>query len=161
MHSSFNTSILFLLLISASSYTSFAQNIEVEIRCIRSSIGVIAIAVYQDNDSFKKDNPCLQKIINKKGLLNGVLITRLSIPPGTYGLAILDDENNDNKMNYNVVGIPKEGFGFSNYFHNGLKSPKFDVFRFEVGKNQNKKVICKMKYMYNKPKKSSKSINSI
>ena len=34
------------------------------------------------------------------------------IPPGTYALTILHDENSNGRMD-KLVGVPKEGFGFS------------------------------------------------
>ena len=50
-------------------------------------------------------------------------------------------------MDYNFLGIPKEGFGFSNYYHTGLTKPKLNSFAFEVLENKNTKVEVKMKYM--------------
>jgi uncharacterized protein (DUF2141 family) len=46
----------------------------------------------------------------------------------------LDDENSTGKMEYNMFGIPREGFGFSNYYHKGLLKPHFDAFSFSVKK---------------------------
>ena len=59
----------------------------------------------------------------------------------------MDDENFNGKMDYNFIGIPKEGFGFSNYYHSGLTKPKLKSFAFEVIENKNTKVEVKMKYM--------------
>lgn len=72
---------------------------------------------------------------------------KFDLPPGTYGLALLDDENNDDKMNYSFIGLPKEGFGFSNYYLSGLFKPKFEVFKFTVLKDQKQKVQMKIRYM--------------
>jgi len=36
------------------------------------------------------------------------------IPPGTYALVVIHDENMNGKLDTNWVGIPKEGYGFSN-----------------------------------------------
>ena len=60
---------------------------------------------------------------------------------------IMDDENFNGKMDYSFLGIPKEGFGFSNYYHTGLTKPKLNSFAFEVLANKNTKVEVKMKYM--------------
>ncbi len=37
-----------------------------------------------------------------------------NIPPGTYALAVVHDENMNGKLDSNWLGIPKEGYGFSN-----------------------------------------------
>ncbi len=36
------------------------------------------------------------------------------IPPGTYALAVIHDENMNGKLDTNWLGVPKEGYGFSN-----------------------------------------------
>ena len=38
----------------------------------------------------------------------------LDIPPGTYALAVIHDENMDGNLNAKRLGIPTEGYGFSN-----------------------------------------------
>lgn len=64
--------------------------------------------------------------------------------PGTYGVALLDDEDSDTKMDYGLV-MPKEGFGFSDYYHTGWSSPKFDDFKFEL--NGNKSIKIQIRYL--------------
>jgi len=48
-----------------------------------------------------------------------------SLPPGTYGVAVLHDENENRKLDRNFMGIPKEGFGFANNPHVGLSAPNW------------------------------------
>jgi uncharacterized protein (DUF2141 family) len=36
------------------------------------------------------------------------------VPPGRYGIVVIHDENENQKLDRNFFGIPKEGFGFSN-----------------------------------------------
>ena len=36
------------------------------------------------------------------------------IPPGTYALTVIHDENMNGKLDTNRLGIPTEGYGFSN-----------------------------------------------
>lgn len=61
---------------------------------------------------------------------NGVLTAQIELPKGTYGIAVLDDENKDSEMNYTFLGMPPEGFGFANYYHTGFSYPKFEDFKF-------------------------------
>jgi len=49
-------------------------------------------------------------------------------------------------MEYNFLGIPKEGFGFSDYYHTGITRPKFDDFRFTVVQGQDIKIKVRMRY---------------
>jgi uncharacterized protein (DUF2141 family) len=139
--------IYFLLFLFVGFLTVKAQNIEVVITGIRSTQGKIIIGIFKDNKSFQEEKPFLRKKFKKIKISKGEMTVKFSLDPGTYGFSLLDDENNDDKMNYSFIGIPKEGFGFSNYYHTGLTRPKFDVFKFVLNGNQNQKILMKIKYM--------------
>jgi len=124
-----------------------AQNTEVTFSGIRSSNGQIRLEVFIDEEGFENEKSVAIKHYKKINLINGTFTVKLNLPPGTYGLALLDDENNDDKMNYSFVGWPKEGFGFSNYYLTGLFKPKFEVFKFTVINGQNQNVHMKIRYM--------------
>lgn len=47
------------------------------------------------------------------------------IPPNDYGIVALHDENKNMKLDKNIFGWPKEGFGFANNPHVGLGAPGF------------------------------------
>jgi len=47
------------------------------------------------------------------------------IPPGTYALAVIHDENMDGKLDTNWLGIPTEGYGFSNDPKSSFGAPSF------------------------------------
>jgi uncharacterized protein (DUF2141 family) len=47
------------------------------------------------------------------------------LPPGEYGVAAIHDENSNHKLDRNLIGIPKEGFGFANNPHVALSAPGF------------------------------------
>jgi uncharacterized protein (DUF2141 family) len=51
----------------------------------------------------------------------------LQVPAGRYALVALHDENSNHKLDKNMFGIPKEGFGFSNNPHVVLTAPSFDT----------------------------------
>ncbi len=53
------------------------------------------------------------------------------IPPGTYALAVIHDENMNGKLDTNFLGIPKEGYGFSNGAKSLLGAPSFSAASFE------------------------------
>jgi uncharacterized protein (DUF2141 family) len=54
----------------------------------------------------------------------------LDIPPGTYALAVIHDENMDGKLGTNSVGIPTEGYGFSNDASALMGAPSFNAASF-------------------------------
>lgn len=47
------------------------------------------------------------------------------LPPGDYAVAAIHDENGNAKLDRNLFGIPKEGFGFANNSHVTFSAPAF------------------------------------
>ena len=55
-----------------------------------------------------------------------------SIPVGTYAIAVFQDKNDDGKLNTNLVGKPKEPYGFSQNSYGTLGAPAFKNVSFDV-----------------------------
>lgn len=141
--------VILLLGILSSSFSiiNTKHNVKVEITGVRTNHGKIVMGVYISSKRFeeKKDSKILS--IEKHGLVNQKLHYTFYLEPGTYGLSILDDENNNAKMDYNFVGMPKEGFGFSNYYHSGFSFPKFSNFSFTIEPGKEAHVVIKLRYI--------------
>jgi uncharacterized protein (DUF2141 family) len=60
-------------------------------------------------------------------------ILMAGVQPGDYGLVVLHDENKNMKLDRNVFGWPKEGFGFANNPPVGLRTPAFKQAELHVG----------------------------
>ena len=127
--------------------TSAPILISVIIKDIKTPNGQILMGIYKDDVSFDKEIAYKKVQALKTKISNGILLVEVKLEPGKYGISLMDDENFNGKMDYNFIGIPKEGFGFSNYYHTGLTKPKLKSFLFEVIENKNTKVEVKMKYM--------------
>ncbi len=138
--------VCFLLIFFFNTTDIFGQTVEVEITDIRSGKGKIIIGVFRNQEQFKNENSILEVTISKEGMINGKVSTIIELPPGIYGISVLDDENGNGEMDYNFLGIPREGFGFSNYYHTALRRPVFENFKFELKKSQRKKIHVKMNY---------------
>lgn len=121
------------------------HNVIVVIEGVRSENGKIVLAVFKDQEGFKTRNP-IKRIELKKAELDGNEI-QLSLDEGIYGISVLDDENNNNRMDYNFIGMPKEGFGFSNYYHKGLSKPHFDKFKFEINNRKVELIEVRLRYI--------------
>ena len=124
-----------------------AQDVEVIITGIRAEKGQIVIGVFKDNESFRKEESFLEKRFVKNGISNGQMRVKFSLEPGIYGLSLLDDENSDGKMEYNFARLPKEGFGFSDYYHTGLTRPKFDSFKFSIDQSKKRTITVRIRYL--------------
>jgi len=144
-HKLISLNIILLVLLQATSLR--AQNVEVTITGIRSEEGKIAVGVFLDEESFRTEKAFLEPRFPKKEVKDGTITFSLSLEPGVYGLSVLDDENSDGRMEYGRLGIPKEGFGFSDYYHTAFARPKFDSFRFTVERDKVKKITVRMRYI--------------
>ena len=124
-----------------------AQNVEVIIKGIKSEKGQILIGVFKDQATFETEKAFLSKSFPKAGIVNGEMKVHLTLEPGTYGLTLLDDENMSSLMEYNFIGIPKEGFGFSDYYHTGITKPKFEQFRFQIKENEKRVITIRIRHI--------------
>lgn len=55
------------------------------------------------------------------------------IPPGRYSVVVIHDENENQKLDRNLFGIPKEGFGFANNPRVVFAAPSFQAASVAVG----------------------------
>jgi uncharacterized protein (DUF2141 family) len=137
---------LLLLLIFSSCLSLFSQALVVEVSGIRSKSGVIRLALFTDQAGFKAEKPFLARSYEKIKLLDGKLTLQVdSIAPGMYGIALLDDENRDGRLDYRLI-LPKEGVGFSYYEQHGFHRPVFDDFSFSLKKNVTLRIPIRLTY---------------
>jgi uncharacterized protein (DUF2141 family) len=54
------------------------------------------------------------------------------VKPGTYAVSVMHDENGNQQLDKNFLGIPKEGYGVSNNHTHALGAPNWDESKFEV-----------------------------
>jgi uncharacterized protein (DUF2141 family) len=52
------------------------------------------------------------------------------IPPGTYAIAVIHDENTNGRLDTNVFGVPTEGYGFSKDAKGLIGVPSFPAASF-------------------------------
>jgi uncharacterized protein (DUF2141 family) len=124
-----------------------AQTLEVHILNIRNTKGQICAAIFADQTGFKTEKPCWKQVCSKKNIQHGELHIQIPFRAGEWGFSVLDDENNTCKMEYNFIGIPLKGFGFSGYYLKGLHRPVLKDFSFTLAKNETKMIIVRMKYL--------------
>lgn len=54
------------------------------------------------------------------------------LAPGSYGVLAMHDENDNGRLDTNLLGMPIEGYGFSNNPRT-MRKPTWDEGRFELG----------------------------
>ena len=133
MHHKFShliASILFLSLFS--SFKPVAEEgIKITVTKLRSNNGNVLVSLFKDgvgypDDATKAFRKTKLSITDKKA---SVLFS--SLPSGVYSVSILHDVNDDQKMNKNGLGIPKEGYGFSNNVMGAFGPPSWSKSSFK------------------------------
>lgn len=107
--------------------------INVVVDGVRNGNGLIAVTLYADNS---------RKFLAKGGSLyvgrinasSGTTRTCIHVPnPGVYAIAVYHDENGNRKIDRGgVLGIPTEGFGFSNNPPTIASLPSFRSVRLNI-----------------------------
>ena len=142
---------LFAVLVFANPAAALAQSsscpgIHVNILNIRNSTGTIACALFESPDGFPIEflhyatNIMVIKIRDAQARCDF-----LSIPPGTYALGVVHDENMNGKLDTKWLGIPREGYGFSNDAKAFLSAPSFSKASFPYG-GQDMELTIKLQY---------------
>ena len=115
--------LLFLLLLLPC--IGISQNtLSVQVEGVRSDAGYIMLAVYDQADSFLKNGKAIMGVRAKA--VSGITEVHIDdLPEGEYALAIYHDENGNEELDTNWLGIPKEPLGFSNSKMKTFGPPKF------------------------------------
>jgi len=120
--------------------------IHVKVLDIRNSTGTVACALFEAAEGFPID--FLRSATNIMVIKVRKTQARCDfedIPPGTYALGVIHDENMNGKLDTNALGFPKEGYGFSNDAVGWLGAPSFEAASFTYD-GQNLEMTIDMHY---------------
>ncbi|PZR40581.1 MAG: hypothetical protein DI538_03795 [Azospira oryzae] len=134
--------ILTVLTLFTASFTFAQSNVEVVIKKIKGTAGSLRVALFNSEEQFLK-TPYKGEIVKISG--ETVTVVFKNVPAGTYGASVIHDENENEKMDTGMMGIPKEGFGFSNDAMGMFGPPKFKEASFVLPAT--KSVSVTLKYM--------------
>src|SRR3712207_8137084 len=104
----------FAALIAASAASAAAQagELEVEVQGLRNGRGTVRLCLTRNREFFPECNrdPAAVKRSVAAGQAGRIRLTGLA--PGAWALAVIHDENGNGRLD-RLLGIPREGFGFS------------------------------------------------
>lgn len=108
------------------SNSSKTADIEVRLQNLNSNKGKILLAIYDQPSAFPDNAEKAVKTydIDTKDIINSTIILQ-GLKPGNYAISLMHDSNNNGKMDYNAIGFPKEGYGFSNNPKIKFSAPSF------------------------------------
>lgn len=106
-------------------------NLTITAENVTSNDGKVSVAVYDSGENwlkfdkvFKADSAPSQKGSTK--------IIIKDLPTGRYAVAVFHDENSNDKLDTNMLGIPKEPLGFSVGKMKTFGPPSFEDCAFEL-----------------------------
>ncbi len=119
--------------------------LHVSVRGMRSAKGNITITIYPDDAAHFLDGK--YKVARQQVPTTlPVTVACFVLPaPGFYAVALFHDENADGHLNTNALGIPTEGYGFSNNPTLYFGPPDLSRVRFALHAGDNR-VDVRMKY---------------
>ena len=124
--------LLATLLLAAAPAGESAQ-LQINLSGFRSADGQALIAVYRGGAGFPGTPAQAWKTVVAPISGGRVRVTLADVPPGEYAVSVAHDENGNNALDTNWIGIPREGVGTSNNAKGRMGPPKSRDARFELG----------------------------
>jgi len=127
--------LLFFSLLARNVFANDYQ-ITIEITGVTINGGNVIIAIYSNENDYRRDIPLRTINLNSQ---NVVVSDITALPEGYYLFAVYQDTNNNNRLDTNLFGFPKEPAGLSNY--NGGISGGFNRHRVLINENNSRIVV--------------------
>ena len=132
-------------MICISIYGFCQTKLQVTVTHIKGQMGDIIVGVFDNDENFLK-KPIDSKMIKASG--DSITVVFENLKPGKYAVSVIHDANKNKDLDKNKLGIPKEGFGFSNNAMGSMGPTRFERAQFDLTPVQKDLDIdIKMKYM--------------
>lgn len=127
--------ILLTLSFSILTLTAFSNtNVTLEIEGVKDGKGKLYISIFNCEKSFDRRETYLSKQIKPS---SETLSVQFILPDGEYLFSVYQDINLNQKLDSNIIGIPKEPVGISRY--NGKGAPGgFEKHKIKIDSNTNR-----------------------
>ena len=119
------------------------SRVEVTIANVKDTTGTLRVGIFRDETTFMKEAAIGKVVKAGKG---EVTVVFEDVPAGKYAISVIHDENRNGELDSNFVGIPKEGFAFSNDAMGTFGPPSFEKAGFEINQVP-KKLKVTMRYL--------------
>ena len=103
-----------------------AADLEVRIEGLRSADGDVRVALHRqlEDGNFPADDGVVGAIM-RPSASGTVRVIFADVAPGAYAVAAFHDADGDGALNQNFLGMPAEGYGFSNGAVGFMGPPSF------------------------------------
>ena len=107
-----------------------AEELTINLGGVPKAEGTVMVEILGSEAAFKGEESAIASFMQKAQA--GDMSLRLTLPPGTYGIRVMHDMNDNGKLDTNFVGIPSEPWGFSNNAAGNFGPPKWKDVSFEL-----------------------------
>ena len=97
-----------------SAQAGYTSNLVVKFNSLKNTKGRVCLTVFSGPKGFPAGGTGSSLKSSRCIAANGGSVTFTNLPLGNYAIAAIHDSNSDGKLNTNPLGVPSEGFGFSN-----------------------------------------------
>jgi uncharacterized protein (DUF2141 family) len=103
--------------------------LELTVKNINGSAGTIRVGLFNNSEDFLKNaiQGRVVKILSKE-----VKVIFENLPKGEYAVSVIHDANENEKLDTDFLGIPKEGFGFGNNAMGTFGPPDFEKAKIKI-----------------------------
>jgi uncharacterized protein (DUF2141 family) len=121
------------------------QTVTVNVSTFRNTRGVLGCRLYAGPTGFPLQATFkAQQAVAIPGATARCTFT--GVEPGTYAVVVLHDENRNQKVDKNFLGIPTEGYGVSNNKTHATSAPRWDDSKFQVTQGRDVAVPIVLRY---------------
>jgi uncharacterized protein (DUF2141 family) len=106
------------------------SDVRVLVSTLRNSSGHVICSLFDSEDAYSKLTPA-QKVSATPVVPETTCVFH-NVRPGTYMVSAIHDENDNDKLDKNFFGMPKEGYGVSNNHTYAMHGPSFSESTFTV-----------------------------
>lgn len=104
-------------------------NLTVSVSGLKNNTGILKVGLYNSEGTFLKS---IYKSIRSEIKENGAKVTFEGIAKGEYAISAYQDENNNGKLDKNIMGIPSEDVACSNNAKGFMGPPKYQDAKFNI-----------------------------
>jgi len=119
--------------------------ITVQVATFRSRAGVLGCRLYHRPSGFPEGTAgTLERRVAIAG--TSAACTFDNVAPGVYAVSVMHDENDNQKLDKNFLGIPTEGYGVSNNHTHAMRNPEWEESKVVVEAGKPLRLDIRLRY---------------
>ncbi|HEY9824062.1 MAG TPA: DUF2141 domain-containing protein [Stenomitos sp.] len=97
-----------------SAWAGLSGDLEVKLNGLKNGNGQVCLSLFSGPKGFPQGGKGSSLRSSQCAVASQKTVLFKNVPLGSYAIAVIHDMNRDGRLNTNGLGIPNEGFGFSN-----------------------------------------------